>query len=94
MTLPPGLAADLRTLSAAIDDSSVYIADTLTQLGRTAAAGVKSYLGMSVAVTVGPDILQLSTMSERHTGVASSVAIPLTAVDAPLMPATATTIIP
>jgi hypothetical protein len=87
VTVPDGLAADLRALSAAVDDPGIDIADTLAQLGGAAAAGVESYLGLCVTVTGGATGVQLSTLPDQGVVVGSSVVIPVTTARATVLPA-------
>lgn len=86
MTLSVGLAADLNALSEAVDDPDIDIADTMTQLGDAAAAGVESYLGLSVALAGDAAAVQLSTISDQDCDIGSSVLIPLTALTAAMPP--------
>jgi hypothetical protein len=51
MAITAALAADLRLLTAALDEPGTDIAATLHQLAADTAAGVPSYLGLSVMVS-------------------------------------------
>jgi hypothetical protein len=51
VTITAALAADLRLLTAALDEPGADIAHTLEQLAADTAAGVPSYLGLSVMAT-------------------------------------------
>lgn len=61
MNITAALAADLRLLTAALDETDTDIAATLHQLAADTIAGVPSYLGLSVVVS-GNDPLFTSTV--------------------------------
>jgi hypothetical protein len=51
VTITAALAADLRLLTAALDEPGADISHTLAQLAADTAAGVVSYLGLSVTAS-------------------------------------------
>jgi hypothetical protein len=73
------LAADLATLSETLDDSDGEIADTLQELAADAGLAVRSYLGLSVAITASRQQISLTALDD-HTkpgDILSSLLLPL-----------------
>lgn len=56
------LAADLTTLTEALDDPDVDIADTLRRLAAAAALAVRSYLGLTVTSLLSAHEVTLTTL--------------------------------
>jgi hypothetical protein len=59
------LAADLATLTETLDDSDAVIAETLQELAADARLAVRSYLGLSVAITVSGQQINLTALDDR-----------------------------
>lgn len=62
MEITPVLAADLSTLTEALDDPDVDIADTLRRLAAVAALAVRSYLGLTVTSLLAAREVTLTTL--------------------------------
>jgi hypothetical protein len=58
------LAADLATLTETLDDSDAVIAETLQELAADARLAVRSYLGLSVAITVSGQQINLTALDD------------------------------
>jgi hypothetical protein len=56
------VAADLATLTEALDDADLDLADTVRQLAVDAKLAVRSYLGLTVAITVRGHEVHLVTL--------------------------------
>ncbi len=84
MTVPAGLAAELRLLTQALDLSGADVADTLTRLAADAQCTVASYLGLSVAITANHSKLDFTVLSDgtRPEAIRTSLLIPLTTATA------------
>lgn len=62
MGITAALAADLSTLTEALDDPDIDIADTLRGLGAVAALAVRSYLGLTVTILLSTGDVTLTTL--------------------------------
>lgn len=79
MDLTAALAADLATLTATLDDPGLDIADTLRQLAADTKLAVRSYLGLTVLITVSGRQFSLTVLeSGTEPGdVVTSLALPM-----------------
>jgi hypothetical protein len=73
------LAADLATLTETLDDSDAVIAETLQELAADARLAVPSYLGLSVAITVSGQQINLTALDDLTTpgDILASLLLPL-----------------
>ena len=79
MDISAALAADLASLTDALDDPDIDLTDLLSQVDRDASLAVGSYLGLSVTLTVNDAPLTLTAFDPAvdPAHVASSVLVPL-----------------
>jgi hypothetical protein len=59
------VTADRASLTETLDDPDAVIADTLRQLAAQARLAVRSYLGLSVVITVSGQQINLTALDER-----------------------------
>jgi hypothetical protein len=77
------LAAALTSLTEALDDAGLDIADTLARVAGDARAAVDSYLGLSLVMIEGGEPLELTVLDEAGAGdIQASLLFPLAPPDA------------
>ncbi|MEP6482404.1 MAG: hypothetical protein ABJA94_10405 [Rhodoglobus sp.] len=82
MTITPGLAAELDLLTQALDLPGTDLAENLTRLAAAAQAGVDSYLGLSVEISVDRSQFDLCVLVEgtEQSHIRTSLLVPLSFV--------------
>ena len=85
MDLAAALAADLASLSRALDQPDVDLGAQLQALAADVARAVPSYLGFRFTMSIGRRQLSFAayTDGQAHSRIASSMMLPLTAVSDP-----------
>ena len=80
MEITAAVAADLAALTEALDDPEIDLARTLHQLAADAKLAVRSFLGLTVQVTIAGRATQLSALEgAAPADVSASLLIPMPA---------------
>ncbi len=87
MELSAALAADLATLTAALDDTDTDLAQTVRQLATAASTAVGSYLGLTITATTGGRPINLTALADlaETDDILTSLRVPLDVAASPLV---------